>query len=66
MIKDGDNLQKKILKEIQKSPSPLSTQDLSLKLQKPWHSIQVRCLKLQIREKVTGFKVGRINLWQSN
>ena len=64
MIKESDILKKTVLKTIQKNSTPVSTQDLSLELDKPWHSIQTRCLKLQIDNKVIGFKVGRINLWQ--
>ncbi len=64
MIKTEDILRKKILKIIQKNTSPISTQDISNELQKPWHSIQTRCLRLQIDNKIIGFRVGRINLWQ--
>ncbi len=65
MIKEADNLRKNILKIIQKNANPISTQDISTELQKPWHSIQTRCLRLQIENKITGFRVGRINLWQA-
>ena len=60
-----DVLKKEILKLIHKNSAPISTQDISLKLEKPWHSIQTRCLMLQIENKINGFRVGRINLWQS-
>lgn len=63
--KKEDNLRKDILKLIQKNSSPISTQGISLTLKKPWHSIQVRCLRLQLDNKISGFRVGRINLWQS-
>jgi len=65
MIKESDKLKKSILKIIQKNPNPISTQDISIELKKPWHSIQTRCLRLQIDNKVIGFRVGRINLWQT-
>ncbi len=65
MIKSDDILRKAILKTIKKSTNPISTQDISTSLNKPWHSIQTRCLRLQIDNKITGFRVGRINLWQS-
>jgi len=65
MIKESDKLKKTILRAILKNQNPLSTQDISTKLKKPWHSIQTRCLKLQIDKKITGFRVGRINLWQA-
>lgn len=60
-----DALKQEILKLISKNKIPITTQDISLKLDKPWHSIQVRCLMLQIENKVNGFRVGRINLWQT-
>jgi len=65
MIKEGDSLNKKILKTISKTQIPVSTQDIAEQLQKPWHSIQTRCLRLQISKKINGFRVGRINLWQA-
>lgn len=65
MIKKEDDMKKDILKIILKNQIPISTQDISTELQKPWHSIQTRCLKLQIDNKITGFRVGRINLWQA-
>ena len=62
--KQKDELKKGILEILSNELAPLSTQDLSLKLEKPWHSIQTRCLMLQIDGKVNGYRVGRINLWQ--
>jgi hypothetical protein len=64
MVKKEDNLKKLILGTLKNSNQPISTQDISLKLNKPWHSVQTRCLKLQIENKINGFRVGRINLWQ--
>jgi hypothetical protein len=58
-----DVLKREILKVIRKNSAPISTQDISLELKKPWHSIQTRCLMLQIENKISGFRVGRINLW---
>jgi hypothetical protein len=63
--KEMTHLKNDILKALRKSHKPLSTQDLSLKLSKPWHSVQTRCLQLQVDEKIEGFRVGRINLWMS-
>jgi len=63
--KKEDELRRNILKLIHKSATPISTQDISLGLEKPWHSIQTRCLMLQIENKIFGFRVGRINLWQT-
>jgi hypothetical protein len=60
----GEELDKSILKFLSGLKEPVSTQDIAIKLGKPWHSIQTRCLTLQIKGKVSGFRIGRINLWQ--
>ena len=62
--KKEDRVQKDILVVLSKSPKPMSTQEIADELSKPWHSIQTRCLKLQIENKINGFRVGRMNLWQ--
>ena len=63
---DGDKVLSEILALIELSTKPMATQEIADELEKPWHSIQTRCLKLQIEGKVTGFRVGRINLWLIN
>ena len=65
VVKEGDLLEKKIISIVKSSTLPISTQDICLKTSKPWHSIQMRCLRLQIAGKLNGFRVGRINLWQA-
>ena len=62
--KERDSLKRNILLLLSSQKNPISTQDISKELKKPWHSIQTRCLKLQIEGKVEGFRIGRINLWQ--
>jgi len=62
--KKEDPLIKGILEVLSISSNPESTQEIADKLSKPWHSIQTRCLQLQIQNKVNGFRVGRMNLWQ--
>jgi hypothetical protein len=62
--KKEDVLEVEIINDLSSSVNPKSTQELADKLNHPWHSIQTRCLRLQLNEKVTGFRVGRINLWQ--
>lgn len=63
--KKRDELKESILKLLKKAERPISTQEISVELNKPWHSVQTRCLMLQVDKKVVGFRVGRINLWQS-
>jgi len=62
--KKEDRVQKDILVVLSKSQKPMSTQEIADEISKPWHSVQTRCLKLQIENKVNGFRVGRMNLWQ--
>jgi DNA-binding Lrp family transcriptional regulator len=62
--KKKDRVQLDILDVLSKSLNPISTQEIAEALSKPWHSVQTRCLKLQIEGKINGFRVGRMNLWQ--
>lgn len=57
-------IKKEILKILSKENQPISTQDIAKVTNYPWHSIQTRCLNLQIENKINGFRIGRMNLWQ--
>ena len=57
------NIRNSILKIVQESQNPLSTQEIGSKINRAWHSIQMHCLKLQLEGKIDGFKVGNMNLW---
>lgn len=59
-----DEILKNVIKVLSESPSPKSTQEIADELNTSWHPIQTRCLSLQILGKVTGFRIGRMNLWQ--
>ena len=63
-INRRDIVKEKILKLILSSFKPLSTQEIADTISSPWHSVQNRCLQLQIENKLIGFRVGRMNLWQ--
>lgn len=62
--KKEDEVEAEILKSLSNSINPRSTQEIADETSHPWHSIQTRCLRLQLNNKVIGFRVGRINLWQ--
>jgi hypothetical protein len=62
--KKEDVLEVEIVKSLSNSVNPKSTQEIADEINHPWHSVQTRCLRLQINNKVIGFRVGRINLWQ--
>lgn len=62
--KKEDLLEGEIVKCLSNSMNPKSTQEIADEISKPWHSIQTRCLRLQLSNKLNGFRVGRINLWE--
>lgn len=62
--KKEDVLEGEILKSLSNAINPKSTQEIADEINHPWHSIQTRCLRLQVNNKLNGFRVGRINLWQ--
>lgn len=62
--KKRESLQGDILRVLKGFDRPVSTQEIASKLGKPWHSVQTRCLMLQVEGRVDGFRVGRMNLWQ--
>jgi len=62
--KKVDKLLGEILYLLSVSNSLVSTHDISRELEKPWHSIQTRCLRLQVEGKVSGMRIGRMNLWK--
>ena len=61
--KKRQDLKEGILKILKKVDRPVSTQEIAEQLGKPWHSVQTRCLMLQIDNRLEGFRVGRMNLW---
>lgn len=58
------NIKDEILNILKNSSNPMSTSDLTSKLNKAWHTIDRACLMLQVEDKVYGFKVGKMNLWR--
>jgi hypothetical protein len=62
--KEEDDVTTEIVKSLSDSVNPKSTQEIADEINHPWHSVQTRCLRLQLNNQVVGFRVGRINLWQ--
>ena len=62
--KKEDEVTTEIVKSLSNSVNPKSTQEIADEINHPWHSVQTRCLRLQINGQAIGFRVGRINLWQ--
>ena len=63
-VKLGKKIDQEILNTLKSSENPLSTRDLALKIGRAWHSVQTHCLKLQLKDKINGFTVTNINIWQ--
>lgn len=59
----GKKIDQEILKALKVAKNPLSTRDLALKIGRAWHSVQVHCLKLQLKGRIHGFTVTNINIW---
>jgi Mn-dependent DtxR family transcriptional regulator len=66
MVVRSKDLGKEVLGILKRSKRPVSTTDIASQLNVSWHSVQVRCLKLQLDSLVIGFRVGKMNLWILN
>ena len=61
MTKKG--IDKRILSYIRESPRPVSTRELSEKLEIAWHTADRYCLKLQLKQAVDSFTIGKATAW---
>jgi len=52
-----------ILKLINDSGRPLSTREISEKINIAWHTADRYCLKLQLQGKVSCFTIGKATAW---
>ncbi len=62
-VKRGFVIDKIILTTLQSEEHPISTRELSLKTKISWHSVINHCLRLQMNNKIIGYKVGNLNVW---
>ena len=60
----AEKIDNDILGILRKSERPISTRDLGLKINRAWHSIQTHCLILQLKDKVNGYRISNINVWE--
>ena len=58
-----DDIEKLIISALRESKNPLSTQDIANRVNHHWSTIQIRCLRLQNKNKINGYRVGRTNIW---
>lgn len=63
LTKESESIEEQILNLLKNSENPISTREICLRLNHAWHSVNNRCLRLQIEGKIDGFKVGHVNLW---
>ncbi|MBI4150817.1 hypothetical protein HY492_01700 [Candidatus Woesearchaeota archaeon] len=52
-----------VLKLLHDSAKPLSTLDIANKLHFAWHTVDRHCLKLQLKQKIDCFTIGKATAW---
>ena len=62
--KFGNKLEKRIVKLVSISKKPISIREISLTLNKSWHSVEKYCTHLESNKKITGFVVGKTKLFK--
>ena len=60
----GDKIDDAILRLLIEADRPMSTLEISRKINVSWHPVTSHCLKLQVEKRISGFKLGRMNVWQ--
>ena len=60
---DRNNIDKDILRVLNRLNRPASTDEIAQKIDRAWHSVQKYCYILKSEGKIHGFRVGRMNLW---
>lgn len=61
--KRGESIDFKIICFLKKQVHPISTREISISLKLSWHTVINHCLRLQIAEKIYGYKIGNLNVW---
>jgi DNA-binding Lrp family transcriptional regulator len=61
--KRGASIDSKILSVLNKEAHPISTRDLGIKAKLSWHTVINHCLRLQMANKLDGYKIGNLNVW---
>ena len=62
-MKRSKQIELVIFNIINSAENPISTREISLKSKKAWHTVDRHCLKLQLKQKINGFKIGNVNAW---
>ena len=53
----------RILNFIKEASRPVSTREISQKLNVAWHTADRYCLKLQLKDKIDTFTIGKSTAW---
>ena len=60
----GKKIEKDIIRVLKRAETPISTRDISIQINRAWHSVQNHCLKLQLKGEVDGFNISNLNVWK--
>lgn len=63
LMKRSIQIERAVYNIVKNSNIPISTREISLRINRAWHTIDRHCLKLQLKDKITGFRIGNINAW---
>jgi len=64
-MKRGEMIELRIIEYLREGRKFASTREIALTLELAWHTVNTHCLKLQIKGKVEGIKIGNMNVWRS-
>jgi len=59
-----EKIDREILDILSKSEHPVSTREIAMRTNRAWHSINNHCLRLQLKGKIDGFRIGKMNVWE--
>ena len=58
------DIKETIMSLIGEASRPVSTNELVKRSGFAWSSIQMNCLQLQLQNRLVGYKVGNMNVWE--
>jgi hypothetical protein len=61
--KRGKSIDNDIISFLKKQSHPISTREISTSLKLSWHTAINHCLRLQMNNKIEGYKIANLNVW---
>lgn len=58
------DIKESIIALIRDANRPVSTNEIVKKSGFAWSSIQLNCLQLQLENRIVGYRVGNMNVWE--